>query len=113
MNADLHRKRVAAGRIGGLVTASRYDVRERTKAATAAFLSRFDHEVDPDLVLPPEERTRRATAAKRAHFQRLARKSANARSRKKATGGPPVTTPNELAASLTTADSHDPADSVI
>ncbi|WP_408895895.1 hypothetical protein ACJ5H2_13340 [Nocardioides sp. R1-1] len=43
-----------------------------TQAARDAFLARFEAEVDPDGVLPPQERARRAESAKRAYFQRMA-----------------------------------------
>ena len=43
-----------------------------TAAAREAFLARFERQVDPDGVLPPAERLRRAESAKREHFQRLA-----------------------------------------
>ena len=76
---DLTRKRADAGRIGGLTTASRHDARELTKPATAGFLARFEREVDPDGVLPREERQRRALAARRAHMRRLAMRSAAVR----------------------------------
>src|SRR5215207_6844683 len=71
------------GRIGALITHSRHDVRELTAPARAAFLSRFEREVDPDGTLLLEERLRRADCAKRAHFARLARLSANARRKPK------------------------------
>lgn len=48
------------------------DGSQGTQAARDAFLSRFDREVDPTGQLDPRERARRAEAAKRAHFQRLA-----------------------------------------
>lgn len=70
---------VLAGRIGGFTVHSRYDSRDLTRAARAAFLGRFEHEVDPDGVLPPAERERRATAAKKAYFARLAHLSAKKR----------------------------------
>ena len=72
------------GRIGGFVTRSRHDSRETTRAARAAFLRRFEHEVDPDFVLPEAERRRRAESARRAHFARLALASARARSKRRA-----------------------------
>jgi hypothetical protein len=59
-----------------------YDTRETTQAARAAFARRFEREVDPDGVLPEPERARRAEAAKRAHFQRMALRSAHARRRR-------------------------------
>ena len=71
--------RALAGRIGGFARAARYNPEELTGAARRAFLDRFEREVDPQGVLPPEERARRATAARKAYFARLALKSAAAR----------------------------------
>jgi hypothetical protein len=51
------------------------------KAATAASEARCARQVDPDGVLSPGERDRRATAAKKAHFTKLAFLSAKARRR--------------------------------
>lgn len=51
----------------------------RTAPGRRAFLARFEHQVDPDGVLTPEERAIRATHLMKAHFQRLALKSAQAR----------------------------------
>ena len=45
----------------------------------AAFLARFELQVDPDRTLPESERLRRAEAARKAYFHRLAAKSAAAR----------------------------------
>lgn len=73
--ADLARR----GRIGAYVAHSRHDPRETTQKARAAFRSRFEREVDPDGVLSPEERTRRAEAARRAFYARLALASTRAR----------------------------------
>ncbi len=50
-----------------------------TAPARAAFLDRFEREVDPDGVLPPADRARRAEHARKAYFTRLALKSAQAR----------------------------------
>lgn len=52
-----------------------------TTAARAAFLDRFDREVDPDGILEPAERARRAAHARSAYFSRLALKSSQARRR--------------------------------
>jgi hypothetical protein len=60
------------------------DSRELTKSARAAFLSKFELEVDPEGKLPPDERHRRAEHAKKAHFYAMALQSARAR-REKAT----------------------------
>jgi len=57
-----------------------------TRAGTAAFLSRFEREVDPDGTLAPEERARRATLARKAYFARLALASSRARSKKPTPG---------------------------
>ncbi len=57
------------------------DPAAHTAPARAAFLDRFEREVDPDGALPPEERARRAEHAKRAYFARLALASAKARRR--------------------------------
>ena len=55
-----------------------------TAPASAAFLKRFEDEVDPERTLPPEERRRRAEFARRRHMTELAFKSSVARSRKRA-----------------------------
>jgi hypothetical protein len=55
------------------------DPRARTAPARSAFFDRFEREVDPDGVLDPADRRRRAEHARKAHMQRLALKSARAR----------------------------------
>lgn len=57
------------------------DPAAHTAPARAAFLSRFEREVDPDGTLPPADRARRAEHAKKAYFLRLALASAKARRR--------------------------------
>jgi len=76
------------GRIGAHVTASRHDSRELTANARAAFKSKFEDEVDPDGLLAPAERARRADQLRRAHYARLAYLSAV--SRRKARGCRPA-----------------------
>lgn len=56
------------------------DRSRRTAAARAAFLDRFETQVDPDGVLRPDDRRQRAEAAKKAYFLSLAAKSAQRRS---------------------------------
>lgn len=51
----------------------------RTAPARAALMQRFEREVDPDGLLSPAERARRAEHKRKAYFQRLALKSAKAR----------------------------------
>jgi hypothetical protein len=55
----------------------------RTAAGRKAALDRFEREVDPDGLLDPRERELRAASARKAHFTRLALKSAQARRRRK------------------------------
>ena len=71
---------------------ARNDVRVTSAPGRAAFLARFEREVDPDGVLPAAERERRAQAARNAYFARLAMRSsvrrATAASRVNAGGEP-------------------------
>jgi hypothetical protein len=55
------------------------DPSARTAPARRAMLDRFERQVDPDGVLPPAERARRAGHARKACFARLALRSAQAR----------------------------------
>jgi hypothetical protein len=48
----------------------------------------FERQVDPDGVLPQAERTRRAEAARKAHYAEMARRSLAARRAKKAQTNP-------------------------
>jgi hypothetical protein len=68
-----------ASRLGGLTTFARHDPREHLKPAWRGFLARFEREVDPDGVLEPAERARRAENARRIYMIRLAEKSRQAR----------------------------------
>jgi len=81
------RARLAAHALHG-----KRDRRETTAKARAAFLAKFDREADPEGVLPPEERQRRAESLRRAHFARLA--LASAKARRKAKGGDEPDEPN-------------------
>ena len=67
------------GRLGAHAAHSRNDPRAMTAAARGAFLSSFERIADPDGVLPDAERLRRAEHLKKAHFLRLAMKSAATR----------------------------------
>jgi len=60
------------GRIGAHRLHATHDSRAVTAPARSAFLARFEREVDPDRVLPPDERARRARHARAAYFARLA-----------------------------------------
>lgn len=52
---------------------------EGTAAARAKFLDRFEQEADPDGLLDPQERARRAGHLRKAYFKSLALKSVRAR----------------------------------
>jgi hypothetical protein len=67
------------GRIGAFTTHSRHDPHATTERARAAFMERFERQVDPERALSADERARRADYACRAHMARLARLSARAR----------------------------------
>ena len=70
------------GRIGAHSLHARYDPKETTAAARAAFLDRFEREADPDSILNPAERARRAHHLRKAYFARLALRSAQSRRRR-------------------------------
>jgi hypothetical protein len=74
--------RILRSRKGGYTRAAMYDGREVTKNARTAFKESFAQQVDPDGVLPPAERARRAEAARRAYYSGIALKSAIARSKR-------------------------------
>jgi hypothetical protein len=82
-------ERVMRARMAAYMLHARYAPRETTKAARRAFNQRFIDQVDPDRRLPGQERTRRADAARRAYFTRLAYLSA--RKRHTARTGPEAT----------------------
>jgi hypothetical protein len=81
-NAGTHSAsdRVITARIAAHTSWAQTPDREaRTRPARTAFLARFEHQVDPDGVLAPAERLKRAESAKRAYFQGLALRSSLSR----------------------------------
>ncbi len=66
-------------KLAGHAKHSKHDPRESVRPAREAFLERFRRAVDPEGILPPEERERRARHALKAHMYRLALASARAR----------------------------------
>lgn len=72
-------ERTLRSRIAAHERWSRQDPVAGTAKAREAFLDRFEREVDPDGVLSPAERARRAGHARSAYFARLALASAKAR----------------------------------
>lgn len=73
MDRELQRE---YGRLGGLTTRARHDGPAITEAARRAFEQRFYRGLDG---VPEPERTRRAQAARAAHFQRMTILSIHAR----------------------------------
>lgn len=68
------------GREAALRKWARIDTTAGTRAARAGFMARFEREVDPDNILRPDERAKRADRAMRAHMISLARKARRKRS---------------------------------
>jgi hypothetical protein len=71
--------RALRGRIGAYRLHATHDSRETSRPGREAFLAGFERQVDPDRILPPAERARRADHARSAHFAKLAYLSARAR----------------------------------
>ncbi len=67
------------GRIGGLTRSATSDMSILARSGQAGLRRRFETEVDPDGELSPAERARRADAARRLYYARLALASAKAR----------------------------------
>ena len=80
-------ERTLRARLAAHTMHAQHDARDTTAAARAAFLARFEVEVDPDGVLTPEERRRRAEHARSAYFTRLAFERAKARRAERGLGG--------------------------
>jgi len=73
-------ERRLAGQLGAHASwAQTEDRAARTAAARAAADARFERQVDPNGVLPPQERAKRAASARRAFYAQIALKSAIAR----------------------------------
>jgi len=77
--------RRTAGRLGAHSTHARHDSRAITAAARrASYHDRFEKLVDPDLILEPAERAKRADHARRAWYLRLSERSREVRAARKA-----------------------------
>ncbi|HZN73565.1 MAG TPA: hypothetical protein VFC00_17990 [Micromonosporaceae bacterium] len=74
-------QRTMRARIAALARWSKEDPTPAAKRGQAGLLARFEREVDPHDQLPPEERRRRAEAARRLHMTRLAFASSKNRRR--------------------------------
>lgn len=77
-------QRSQRARLAAYAMHSKNDPRDTTAKARATFLSSFETDVDPDGTLAPEERQRRATAARKSHFARLALRSSQVRAERSA-----------------------------
>lgn len=77
-------ERTLRARLGAYALHAQRDPRETTRNARVKFLERFERQVDPDGELPAAERARRAEAARRAHFSRMALRSAVVRGNRRA-----------------------------
>ena len=64
------------GRLGGYTLHSRYDSGELVQPAREAFWSKFEREVDPDSVLDPAVRARRAEMARKGRGMMESRREA-------------------------------------
>jgi hypothetical protein len=77
-------ERSLRARLAAYALHAQRDPRETTANGRAAFLARFDREVDPKGLLEPDERRRRAEQARRAYFTRLSLAAVKARQAKRA-----------------------------
>src|SRR5215212_6720707 len=77
-------ERSLRARLAAYALHAQRDPRETTANGRAAFLARFDREVDPEGRLEPDERRRRAEQARRAYFVRLSLAAIKARQAKRA-----------------------------
>ena len=80
-------ERTLRARLAALELHASRDPLKHTAAARAASpgqLTYWEQQVDPDGLLEPTERVRRAELKRRAHFTRLALKSAQARRSRRA-----------------------------
>jgi hypothetical protein len=79
-------ERSLRARLAAYAMHARHDARRTSANGRAAFLARFEVEVDPDGRLDPEERRRRAEQARRAYFARLSLAAVKARQAKRTPG---------------------------
>jgi hypothetical protein len=76
-------ERTLRARLAAHTMHAQHDARQTTASGRAAFLARFEAEVDPDGRLDPQERARRAEQARRAYFARLTLAATKARRAKR------------------------------
>ena len=91
MNTLTPEQRILRAKIGAHALHATHDSRELTAAARhASQITRFERLVDPDGVLPEDERSRRVEHARRAHMASLALASSRARAARKLLGQSPT-----------------------
>jgi hypothetical protein len=78
-------ERSLRARLAAYALHAQQDPRETTANGRAAFLARFDREVDPEGRLEADERRRRAEQARRAYFAPLSLAAVKARQAKRTT----------------------------
>jgi hypothetical protein len=76
-------ERSLRARLAAYALHAQRDPRQTTANGRAAFLARFDREVDPEGLLDADERRRRAEQARRAYFARLSLAAVKARQAKR------------------------------
>ena len=74
-------RRSAIARLAAYERAAQYGP-EVTEPARRAFQAKFEQQVDPEGVLPPAERARRAQFARKAYYLRMSVQGVEARRRK-------------------------------
>lgn len=72
-------ERSLRAKIGAHALHAAHDPSETTSKAREAFRSKFERQVDPEGILIPEERQRRAEHARKAYFAKLSFISARVR----------------------------------
>ena len=80
-------ERTLRARLAAHCMHAQHDARQTTVSGRAAFLARFEAEVDPDGTLAPGERRRRAEHARRALLHPSGLASAKARRARRQGGG--------------------------
>jgi hypothetical protein len=84
MPAADHTERVLIARVAAHTRwAAEADRTAATAPARRGLIARFERQVDPDGLLPEDERQRRAQSALRAHMARMAQRSVVARRRRR------------------------------
>lgn len=83
--ATRRKLRAAAGRIGGLTRSMSGYTRDMASAAREAngSLDRFERQVDPDVMLDPQVRRRRALAARKRYYKKLSKLGQKTKERKR------------------------------